>query len=579
MPATYDIKILVNLFLWLSSSFLPISCLRQSNARYPAHLEEMIHLFFIENQNDSILHLEDTCITHLPENVRQVSDIFKAAALCESGRADSAEIILQGIRPELLDARGLYYYNGITALTRFRLNHLQEAYQTAIGVVESNVYDARCLALVERLMARIHYYYENYEHAISLLHRSSEHYREAGLHKSVAVNQKFLASYYNGVGSFDEAIKKIGEAETTLKKYDDKEELYYVYIVAINAYLNLQQMDSTQYYAKLAMETADFTHDQQKQASIYNYMGRIESLQGNWPAAIASFERVIRTDNEYFGSERRKSGACIGLASIYNKLGKHEEAKEYAMRAIGPIREHDWENWLYYAYTELSTAFQSTDPAKAQLFLDSAQISQDKYHRLFARGIVNFTETQIELDQAARRIEQLQNDKRRNRNIFHVAFLLLVLSNIIVIRVNKRRKKKKQAKPHIIMEQKESGLFNDFEVWLEEGKKFLQPGLDLNRVAMEMGTNRSYLSKAINSQGVRFTEIINRYRIREVIRIFENKDDPRHHLNTDELSCCVGFRTKSVFFDSFRRETGMTPRQFRENIRYTKTPDAMQKSE
>lgn len=574
MPATCNIKIWVNLILWLSVSFLPVSCLRQSNVRYPVHLEKMINLFFIENLNDSVLHFENSYMEYPPGNIRQVYNIFKAAALSESGRADSAEIILQGIRPELLDARGLYYYNGVMALTQFRLNHLQQAYQAASEVVESNVYDRRCLALMERIMARILYYHEDYEHAISLLHRSSQHYREARLYKSEAVNQKFLASFYGDLGSFDEAIKKIGEAETTLKKYDDREELYYVYIVAIKTYLRLQHTDSAQYYAKLAMETVDFNRDQQKQASIYNYMGTIKSMEENWPVAIASFERVARIDNGFFGSKRYKSAAYIGLASIYNKLGKHEEAKEYAIQAIAPIRDHGWENLQHDAYAELSIAYQSTDPAKARLFLDSAQISQSKYLRLSAKGIVDFTETRIELEQATQRINQLQNDKRRNRYIFHAILLLLVVVNIIVILISNRRKKGKESKQHLTMElQKEVVLFSDFKAWLEEGKKFLQPGLDLSRVAMEMGTNRSYLSKAINSQGVRFTEIINRYRIREVISIFENKEDPRHNLNMDELALRVGFHTKSVFFDSFRRETGMTPRQFRESIRYRKTPD------
>lgn len=570
---TCYIKAMTIFILWFFLPFLSVSCLRQSNTRYPAPLEEIIDLFFIENQNDSLLHSDDPDPAHLPENIRYVYNIFKAAALSESGRADSAEIILQGIRPEVLQARDLYYYKGIMALTQFRLNHLQQAFQTASAVVESKVYDMRCRALIERVMARIMYYYENYEHAIGLLHRSGEHYREAGSDKSVAVNQKFLASFYAELGSFDEALEKINEAETTLKKYNDKEELYYLYIVALKTNLNLRRTDRAQYYAKLAMETADFTRDPQKQASIYNYMGTIESLKGNYPVAIASFEKVVRIDDSFFGSKRHKSVALIGLASVYNQLDKYEEAKKYAMQAIEVMKDHRWENLQYDAYRELSNAFLTTDPVKAQLLLDSARINQNRYHQLSAKGIVNFTNTQIELDKAARKINQLQSDKRRNRLIFHTALGLLVMVNVLFILVYNKKKKVKEPKSPGSIERKESFLFNDFKAWLEDGKRYLQPDLDLNRVATEMGTNRSYLSKAINSQGMRFTEIVNRYRIREVIRIFENKNDPRHHHNMDELVLEVGFRTKSVFFDSFRKEMGMTPRQFREKIRYTKPPD------
>lgn len=89
--------------------------------------------------------------------------------------------------------------------------------------------------------------------------------------------------------------------------------------------------------------------------------------------------------------------------------------------------------------------------------------------------------------------------------------------------------------------------------------------------AREIGTNRSYLSKSINQHGVGFSEIINRYRIREVIKIFEDEDDERNNYTLPEIATVVGFHTKSVFYDSFRKETGMTPSQFRENIQYTKT--------
>ncbi|MFA7494645.1 MAG: hypothetical protein WCZ43_14185, partial [Proteiniphilum sp.] len=63
-------------------------------------MKKNIDLFFIENQNDSLLRTGNS--THLPENLRHVNNIFKAAALSESGRADSAETILQGIHPKAL---------------------------------------------------------------------------------------------------------------------------------------------------------------------------------------------------------------------------------------------------------------------------------------------------------------------------------------------------------------------------------------------------------------------------------------------------------------------------------------------
>lgn len=99
-------------------------------------------------------------------------------------------------------------------------------------------------------------------------------------------------------------------------------------------------------------------------------------------------------------------------------------------------------------------------------------------------------------------------------------------------------------------------------------KRYLDPDLNLYTAARELTTNRSYLSGAINAQGVKFTEIVNRYRIREAIRIFSKKEDPLHNATLEETATAVGYRSKSVFFDAFRRETGMTPSHFRESIHF-----------
>lgn len=127
--------------LWLLLPFLLISCEKQSDSQYPIQLEEIIDLFFVENLNDSLLHMEIPASDQLPENIRHVHNIIKAAALSESGRADSAQIILENVNPEVLQPRDLYYYHGTMALTQFRLNDIEQALQTVSVVENSEVHD------------------------------------------------------------------------------------------------------------------------------------------------------------------------------------------------------------------------------------------------------------------------------------------------------------------------------------------------------------------------------------------------------------------------------------------------------
>ena len=118
--------------------------------------------------------------------------------------------------------------------------------------------------------------------------------------------------------------------------------------------------------------------------------------------------------------------------------------------------------------------------------------------------------------------------------------------------------------------QKEILLFNRFEGWLEEYKYFLKPNFDLNWAAREIGTNRSYLSKSINAQGFGFSEYINKLRIKEVIKIFEDENDIRNNYSLPEIASKVGFNTVSVFYNSFQKETGMTPFQYKDNLKQGK---------
>lgn len=115
-------------------------------------------------------------------------------------------------------------------------------------------------------------------------------------------------------------------------------------------------------------------------------------------------------------------------------------------------------------------------------------------------------------------------------------------------------------------EQREILLFNRFEDWLEKHKYYRKPNFDLNWAAREIGTNRSYLSKAINSQGFGFSEYINKLRIKEVIKILEDENDIKSDYSFTEIASGVGFNSKSVFYNSFHKETGMTPFQFKENL-------------
>lgn len=86
---------------------------------------------------------------------------------------------------------------------------------------------------------------------------------------------------------------------------------------------------------------------------------------------------------------------------------------------------------------------------------------------------------------------------------------------------------------------------------------FLQPGLTLVEVADMLGTNKTYISKMVNSTyGLPFPDVINILRVNFAAQyLVANRDATQ----TDVAQAC-GFASASAFNNTFKKVTGMTPR-------------------
>ena len=104
----------------------------------------------------------------------------------------------------------------------------------------------------------------------------------------------------------------------------------------------------------------------------------------------------------------------------------------------------------------------------------------------------------------------------------------------------------------------------NLKIWLDK-KYFLQPGVTIESVALQVGTNRSYFSEYINSvKGKTFRQWINELRIDEAKKLMI--ENPKMTLN--ELALQVGYSDKSHFIRQFSKLTGIFPKEYKrqENI-------------
>jgi AraC-like DNA-binding protein/antibiotic biosynthesis monooxygenase (ABM) superfamily enzyme len=95
-----------------------------------------------------------------------------------------------------------------------------------------------------------------------------------------------------------------------------------------------------------------------------------------------------------------------------------------------------------------------------------------------------------------------------------------------------------------------------------------QPDLSLAEAARRVGTNTTYLSRAINEGlGLNFNELINRMRAEEVARQIQAADDP----NFMQLALEAGFNSKATFNRAFRTVHGISPSDYRLRLKSQKS--------
>ncbi|MBX7171436.1 MAG: AraC family transcriptional regulator [Pyrinomonadaceae bacterium] len=105
-------------------------------------------------------------------------------------------------------------------------------------------------------------------------------------------------------------------------------------------------------------------------------------------------------------------------------------------------------------------------------------------------------------------------------------------------------------------------LKNKLQSLMTDRKIYLEPNLTLNDLSKQLGVNSSVLSYAINNGfGKNFNDFVNEFRISEVKEKLKSSDDSLLNVAFD-----CGFNSKATFNRAFKKFTGVSPKEFQENL-------------
>ena len=120
----------------------------------------------------------------------------------------------------------------------------------------------------------------------------------------------------------------------------------------------------------------------------------------------------------------------------------------------------------------------------------------------------------------------------------------------------KSKKYNKSVLPKEFMKQKTKSLIKV----IENEKLFLDPGFSLDMLSQKTGLSRHHISQIINQElNLTFASLTNRYRIKEAKKLL-NGDT---FIKMEQLAFQLGYRSKSSFFNAFKKATALTPSQFK----------------
>jgi AraC-like DNA-binding protein len=145
--------------------------------------------------------------------------------------------------------------------------------------------------------------------------------------------------------------------------------------------------------------------------------------------------------------------------------------------------------------------------------------------------------------------------------------LLFICSNLIIWyalhtpSVFQLQDKIKKASGYKLSNTDYNNYTSTIKQFMESHKPHLNPELNLELFSREIGIHQRVISKVINSVfNQNFFGFINSYRITEAKKALEN---PANKQTILEILYNAGYNNKSVFNTSFKKETGLTPTQYR----------------
>lgn len=413
--------------------------------------------------------------------------------------------------------------------------------------------------------------------------KSDDYYQEANVYAVLGKAYLYLGKSNEALAALDkasEAYQKVDSLQDISREYHfhllmqsiaanyaKKYDLALSYIYSFKEGLNGLQLSEP------SRENLNYIAD----ASIAEYLLDMDSVKESDPVVDRVLSYIQEVENV---NSNQANSANMLLAKYYFKKYDFARASEYIdsldfdqSNRIDYILMQELKADILFAKGDYKEAF--TVKSEIVRFSDSVKSSS----------------ISKQLDRFEDRLEMEMLEKENELNASYTRIVVASLSVICIltllllyIKVRNTRKLKK--KNELIFSQyrdldkyirnvkgdstlleesqenePEHALFEKAESHLNTTEAFLDPDISRESLALELGTNRQYLTQAIQENTrMTFMEYINEMRLEYARRLLCYNID----LPIDEVYTTSGFNSKSTFYRLFKQKYDLTPKEMRE---------------
>ncbi len=421
-----------------------------------------------------------------------------------------------------------------------------------------------------------------YEKAEEYLLKTYEIADEIGNNEAKSAALISLAGTYIGIGVYEKAVEKSNLALAIEQEEMNAEgKLSYIYNHRSEALLQLNKITEAIDDARQALKYSLQLQDQNQIIAANYNLGNGYFKNNNLALGKQYIEEALNNLDQSATDIKTKEKIYKTYATLSAEAGDAENALKYAQLTT-LARDSINMNERFNMIQELEMEYE-TEKKEYELKLANQTI---KTHRqlhlsLVSLGIVILASLFVfhyyRRRQRRTEMELLQKSEAAAQAKLKMLSHYKAVDEIKIVSVVKNNEKEDtDVKPTngnengvTLTIDKVEELIGEINKQFKVHKVHLDSSLTLSSFADKIGTNTTYLSNVLNQAlNSNFTSLVNFYRIEEAKELLMQQatENAAKVDKLDAIASKCGFRSVSAFHANFKKETGMTPGQYKKTF-------------